>query len=156
MVRTSTRCQMISAILHSAKFSVLINGVPRGYFDCSRGVRHGDPISPLLFCLAKEALGRWIDWELSSGRLVQIPRTPRYLFYADDILIFAKATIGNIRRLQDVLSAYGGLSGQIYNPAKSTVYYGTAITRRVWRMMLRTIGISHGSLLLTPNIIYRR
>ncbi|KAL8529336.1 hypothetical protein ACS0TY_006665 [Phlomoides rotata] len=39
-----------------------------------------------------------------------------------------------------------GLSGQIYNPAKSTVYYGTAVTRRVRRMMLRITGISHGSL----------
>ncbi|KAL8524002.1 hypothetical protein ACS0TY_013819 [Phlomoides rotata] len=51
-----------------------------------------------------------------------------------------------VRRLHDVLSAYGGLSGQIYNPAKSTVYYGTAVTRHVRRMMLRIKDISHGSL----------
>ncbi|KAL8480479.1 hypothetical protein ACS0TY_027134 [Phlomoides rotata] len=92
-------CDLISAILHSTHLSVLINGVPRGYFDCSRGLRQGDPLSPLLFCLAEEALGRWIDWEVTSGRLVQIPCAPRYLFYADDILIFARATIGNIRSL---------------------------------------------------------
>ncbi|KAL8523927.1 hypothetical protein ACS0TY_013763 [Phlomoides rotata] len=41
------------------------------------------------------------------------------------------ATTGNIRCLQGVLSAYGGLSGLIYNPAKLTVYYGSAVTRLV-------------------------
>ncbi|KAL8529264.1 hypothetical protein ACS0TY_006624 [Phlomoides rotata] len=65
------------------------------------------------------------------------------LFMAQDQVT---ATIGNIRSLQGVLSAYGGLSGQIYNPAKSTVYYGTAVTRWVRRFMLRTTCISHGSL----------
>ncbi|KAL8520051.1 hypothetical protein ACS0TY_010837 [Phlomoides rotata] len=37
-----------------------------------------------------------------------------------------------------ILSAYGRLSGQ--------VYFGMAVTRRVCRFMLRTTGISHGSL----------
>ncbi|KAL8474714.1 hypothetical protein ACS0TY_031235 [Phlomoides rotata] len=75
-----------------------------------------------------------------------ILRAPRYLFYADDILSFARATVGNIRCLQGIFSAYGSLSGQVYNPAKSTVYFGTAVTRRVHRCMLRTTGISQGSL----------
>ncbi|KAL8492488.1 hypothetical protein ACS0TY_023893 [Phlomoides rotata] len=34
----------------------------------------------------------------------------------------------------------------VYNLVKLTVYFGPAITRGVWRFMLRTTGISHGSL----------
>ncbi|KAL8511850.1 hypothetical protein ACS0TY_018327 [Phlomoides rotata] len=78
--------------------------------------------------------------------VTQIPRAPQYLFYADDILIYDKATSSNIRRLQFVLSVYGGLSGQIYNPAKSKVYFGSVVTRRVRNFIHRTTGITHGSL----------
>ncbi|KAL8492511.1 hypothetical protein ACS0TY_023916 [Phlomoides rotata] len=78
--------------------------------------------------------------------MTQIPRASWFLLYADDILIFAKATHGNIQRMQQVLSEYGRLSGQPYNPAKSKVYFGSAVSRRVRNDMLRTTGISAGSL----------
>lgn len=38
-------------------FSVLINGIPKGHFRCSRGIHHGDPLSPLLFFLVAGVLG---------------------------------------------------------------------------------------------------
>jgi hypothetical protein len=41
-----------STILNFATTSVLLNGVPGKDLRCKRGVRQGDPISPLLFVLA--------------------------------------------------------------------------------------------------------
>ncbi|KAL8542630.1 hypothetical protein ACS0TY_003492 [Phlomoides rotata] len=142
-------CGMVVAILESARLLILINGAPRGYFACSKGVRQGDLLSPLLFCLAEQALGRWIDWAVDYGHITQIPKAPRYLLYADDILIFAKATYSNIRQLHHILSSYGGLSGHLYNPSKSKVYFGSAVTRHVKAGMLRSTGISEGALPFT-------
>jgi hypothetical protein len=45
-----------TTILSSASTSVLLNGVHGKNLTCKRGVRHGDPMSPLLFVLAAELL----------------------------------------------------------------------------------------------------
>ncbi|KAL8529340.1 hypothetical protein ACS0TY_006669 [Phlomoides rotata] len=63
-----------------------------------------------------------------------------------DVIEAVRATVGNIRYLQGILTTYGSLCGQVYNPAKSTVYFGAAVTHRVPRYMLRTTSISHGSM----------
>jgi len=46
----------IERILISGSSSILLNGVPGNHFHCRRGVRQGDPLSPLLFVLAANLL----------------------------------------------------------------------------------------------------
>jgi hypothetical protein len=40
----------VQRVLDSGSASVLLNGVPGKQFQCIRGVRQGDPLSPAMHC----------------------------------------------------------------------------------------------------------
>ena len=89
-------CNWIDVILKLAKVSISINGSQNGYFHCKRGVRQGDPLSPLLFCIAKVVLSRGISKLVEDGKIYLIKGTrdvkvPSHCFYADDLMVFCKS-----------------------------------------------------------------
>lgn len=107
-------------ILSSARIPIHTPAGIRGYFSCSRGVRQGDPLSPLLFCSAEDFLSRYLRIYANSGTLAQMRYTnnvlfPSHMFYADDILLFCTATLKNMRMIRDTFLCYGNLSGQKVN-----------------------------------------
>jgi hypothetical protein len=55
--------------ISTARFSVLINGSAKGFFAGSRGLRQGDPLSPMLFDIVMEGLSRMMDRAVQSGSL---------------------------------------------------------------------------------------
>jgi hypothetical protein len=50
-----------------ASFSVLINGSPMGFFNSSRVVTQGDPLSPFLFVIVMEAFSRMVKASVEHG-----------------------------------------------------------------------------------------
>ena len=51
----------ILSLITTTFFSVFIKGVPYKPFNPSRGIRQGDPLSPFIFILMSEGLGRMLN-----------------------------------------------------------------------------------------------
>ncbi|XP_057808675.1 uncharacterized protein LOC131023144 [Salvia miltiorrhiza] len=139
----------INVILHSARISILCNGNSWGYFACSRGVRQGDPLSPILFGIAEDVLSCLFQNCVSSGHLAPMMMTklqpfPTHLFYADDILIFCKASIQNAITIKRILGYYGDISGQICSVEKSFIYFGDKVPTQLRRPILNSLHFAPG------------
>lgn len=107
-------CKWIKVILHSAKLSISVNGHAVGYFSYARGVRQGDPLSPLLFCLAEEVLSRGITNLVEAGEIQLMAgkrgvKMPSHVLYADDIMIFCRASKRSLQSLKLLFLQYAQL-----------------------------------------------
>ena len=85
-------------------FSIRINGSFVCLFSCSRGVRHGDLLSPLIFCLAEEVLRRDIFKLLNDKKILHMTSPKGYItlshiLYFDDIFIFCNADNKSLKNL---------------------------------------------------------
>lgn len=49
-------CGWIQSCLSTANFSILVEGSLKGFFSSSKGLRQGDPLSPMFFVIVVETL----------------------------------------------------------------------------------------------------
>jgi hypothetical protein len=106
----------ITNILHTTSTSVLLNGIPGKKIFCRRGVRQGDPLSPLLFVATAELLQYIINQAWHNGEL-QLPLDNDYgqnfpiIQYADDTLLIMHADIDQLQHLKSLLVQFSDATG---------------------------------------------
>ncbi|XP_026416700.1 uncharacterized protein LOC113312161 [Papaver somniferum] len=113
---------------------VLLNGGPMGYFQVGRGLRQGDPLSPILFVIAEDllriAISRMVQSVQLQPMLSRNDIHPSHIFFADDVFLFCNGDKRNAKKLATLLKEYQEASGQIFNLAKSKCFIGGTSTLR--------------------------
>jgi hypothetical protein len=106
--------------------SVLLNGVPDKVFHCRRGVRQGDPLSPLLFVLAADLLQSLINKAKEMG-LLRLPINVGYtsdfpiIQYVGDTLMIMEACPQQLLVLKSILNTFVDSTGLKVNYSKSNM-----------------------------------
>ena len=124
---SSTWRRWIFNCISSARFSILVNGSPTGFFESFRGLRQGDPLSPFLFLIVMEALSHLLaragTGHFIKGFLVGCPEEESldisHLLFVDDTLIFCGADPLQLWYLKGVFIWFQAVSSLKINMGKS-------------------------------------
>ena len=111
-----------------SSISILFNGGVLKPFLSSRGIRQGDPLSPYLFMFCIEVLGVLISDKCNSKlwnpiKASQSGPSFSHLFFADDLILFARADHKNYVAIREALDSFCSISGQKVSQDKSRVFF---------------------------------
>ena len=111
------------------QFSVLVNGSLADFFGSSRGLRQGDPLSPLLFLVMMKVFSKMAKRMEGTGLLSSFRADGRrgrgecisHLLFADDTILFCDAEVEQILHVRLLLLGFQAMTGLKVNVAKSEI-----------------------------------
>lgn len=114
--------------VRGVSFKIQLSGRTITELKLERGLRQGDPLSPYLFIIASEVLSLMISHHEQHGHLtgIQLARgSPRltHCMFADDTIVFLRATLSNCVVFEKILQDYCQASGQMINLDKSNLFF---------------------------------
>ncbi|KAK6121388.1 hypothetical protein DH2020_044870 [Rehmannia glutinosa] len=130
-----------------ARLSFRINGTISGSVVPTRGLRQGCPLSPYLFLICIEGLSAWIRSHENSQSIhgISFARgAPKisHLLFADDSIIFSKASQGDAISIHHMLTEFARASGQQINFSKTYITFSPNVGDDTREAICNTLGIS--------------
>lgn len=131
----SVCCQKIyKRCVSFVSYSISFQGSMIGPINPTRGLRHGDPLSPYLFLLCVEGLSLSLKFAASNTSIQGCricPQAPAitHLLFADDSFLFFKASTGEANSIKQILCAYDTVSSQAVNFQKSAIFFTSTVRR---------------------------
>lgn len=143
-------CEWIMLCVKSAEFSVVVNGRGDGFLKPRSGLRQGCALSPYLFILGMDALSRGLSSLHQNGllqgvRLANSAPAITNSLYADNLLLFGKAEIGEASTIVAAMNAFSRMSGQRVGPDKSEIWFSKKTPEGVRREVECILGVSQSS-----------
>ena len=143
---------LIMSCITSVSTSLLFNGGALEPFHPSRGIRQGDPLSPYIFIMCMDYLGQLIQERCDDKSWIPLKVSRRgptfsHLFFADDLVLFAKANMENCLVIREVLDDFCSQSGQTISEAKSRVFFAPNVDRSDREALSDILGFQS-----TPNL----
>jgi hypothetical protein len=123
---------MVMRIVIGGKVCVNINGERSNFFKTFKGLRQGDPFSPLLFNLVADALSVLLDKWVKKGHISGVlgdlvPSGISHIQYADDTLITIDGSDRLILNLKLILYCFEWMSGLKIKFHKNEVFVFGAV-----------------------------
>lgn len=122
----STWCDWIKKVVTGGTICVKVNNQLGPYFVSKKGVRQGDPLSPILFNFVADCLTRMVLMAQNNGLITGladnlIPNGVAILQYADDTILCLENNLEKARNVKLLLYMYELISGLKINFLKSEV-----------------------------------
>ena len=141
--------QRLMQLVSGGHTAVAVNGQISQFFANGRGLRQGDPASPLLFNFVADALSRILSRAALAGYITPvsshlIPNGISHLQYADDTIILMELNDNSLTNLKFLLLCFEALSGLKINFSKSEVVV-TGVSDEEARRVAHLLNCSLGS-----------
>eukprot|EP00253_Pinus_taeda_P015206 PITA_15206 len=138
------------ALVSTTSFSILLNGSPSRIFMPSRGLIQGDLVSPILFVLMMEGLGRVIKSTSAEGRIQGLKLTidgaaSTHQQFVDDTMLQGIPMVKEAKAFKQILNNFAMAVGTEVRLDKSKVFsFNTDIA--IQRNCTRILGFQRDQL----------